>query len=365
MPAAEPVAPTPPSAPPLLRIGLILLAVVAGLLALWYLLQAWLLIFAGVVLAVALDGLTRLLGKVSPLPRWANLAIVVLTVLTLSALLAMWVGPAIADQADDLAEQLPEALDQVQEQVGQYRWAQPMLPEDLDQRRLADMARQAMGSLGGMLSAALGLVTALVVIVIVGVYGAISPKLHIDPALRLLPEARRETAREVVASIGFSLRRWLIGRAASMVVVGVLTYIGLLVLGVPLALVLAILAAVISFIPNVGPVLALIPAVLVALLDRPTLALWVIGLYMAVQAVESYLITPLIQKRAVDLPPAFLISIQLVMGMIGGVMGLLLAAPLAVVLIVPIQLLYLRDRLGQRVSILGDHDSETGPEASG
>ncbi|MBW3599182.1 MAG: AI-2E family transporter, partial [Planctomycetes bacterium] len=119
-------------------------------------------------------------------------------------------------------------------------------------------------------------------------------------------------------------------RLASMAVVGVLTAVGLLVLGVPLALGLAILAALLSFVPFLGPVVSAVPAVLVAFVESPTLALWVVGLYGAVQLVETYLVTPFIQQRAVSLPPSALLAAQILMGIMGGILGILLATPLAV-----------------------------------
>src|SRR5690606_44568 len=115
----------------------------------------------------------------------------------------------------------------------------------------------------------------------------------------------------------------------SMTVVGVLTGAGLWLLGLPLAFILGALAALLAFIPNIGPVLAAVPAVLLALADGPTTVLWVIGIYVGVQAVESYLITPVVQQESVSLPPALTISFQLLMGVLYGILGLALATPLA------------------------------------
>jgi predicted PurR-regulated permease PerM len=111
----------------------------------------------------------------------------------------------------------------------------------------------------------------------------------------------------------------------------VLTWLGLTLLGVPLALILAVLAGLLAFIPNIGPVIAAVPAVLLSLLEGPQMALYVALLYIGVQTVESYLITPFIQRRTVSLPPALTIAAQFLLGMQAGGFGLFVATPLAAV----------------------------------
>jgi predicted PurR-regulated permease PerM len=130
-----------------------------------------------------------------------------------------------------------------------------------------------------------------------------------------------------------------------MCVVGVLTAIGLWALGVPFVLSFAVLAAGLDFIPNIGPVISAVPAVLVALLQSPMTALWVAVLYLAIQVLESYILAPIVQHRAVDLPPALLISSQVLLAVLLGVPGLLFATPLTVVLLVLVRRLYIADFL--------------------
>jgi predicted PurR-regulated permease PerM len=148
---------------------------------------------------------------------------------------------------------------------------------------------------------------------------------------RLVPDRKRESTRELLAAAGSTLRHWLFGTLLSMLVIGLLTWIGLMLLGVPLALSLALLAAMLAFIPNIGPVLSAVPAVLLSLLDGPRLALYVALLYIGIQMVESYLVTPFIQRKTVRLPPAFTIVVQFLLGMMSGVLGLFIATPLAAV----------------------------------
>lgn len=131
-----------------------------------------------------------------------------------------------------------------------------------------------------------------------------------------------------------------------MFVVFVLTAIGLAILGVPLWLVLALLAGLISFIPNFGPLIALIPAVLVGLMQSPQTALWIIGIYVLIQFIESNFITTIIQQKMIEMPPAIIISAQLILGALTGSWGLILSTPLTVVVIVLTKQLYIEKRKG-------------------
>jgi predicted PurR-regulated permease PerM len=149
---------------------------------------------------------------------------------------------------------------------------------------------------------------------------------------------------------------WMVGRFSSMAVVGIMTMIGLWILGIPLPFTLGVIAAVLSFIPNIGPIISVIPALLLALLDSPSKVLYVILLYIGIQTVESYIITPLIQKRAVSLPPALLISVQIMIGVLLGAFGLILATPLMVVIIVLVQTIYIQDIIGDKVTVLGERN---------
>jgi len=148
----------------------------------------------------------------------------------------------------------------------------------------------------------------------------------------------------VMYETGNRLRRWLIGQGISMATIGTLTYIGLLILGVPIAFVLALFAGLAGFLPYLGPIIGAIPMVLVAGGESLDLALWVVGLYVCIQFLESYLLTPLIQARAVSMPPAVVILSQLVLGAVFGLLGLALATPLAAASTVPLRYIFGMDK---------------------
>jgi predicted PurR-regulated permease PerM len=199
---------------------------------------------------------------------------------------------------------------------------------------------------GGASSTALGGFGSLVVILFVGLFAAFEPALYRRGLLRLLPPGRRARAGEILSLMAHTLRMWMLGKMASMALVGIATWVGLALLGIPLAVVLSLLAAVLAFIPNLGPILSVIPAILLALLQGSTTALWVAGLYVGIQAVESYILTPLLQKNLVSLPPAVTLIAQVIMGTLAGGLGVIVATPLTAAALVLIKEAYVRDLLG-------------------
>ena len=165
--------------------------------------------------------------------------------------------------------------------------------------------------------------------------------------MHLLPRKGRPRAYEVLDEIGSVLRRWLVGRMITMVAVGTAASIGLWALDVPLAFTLGILTGLLEFIAYIGPVLAAVPALLIAFNLDPLLAFYVLLLYVAIQTAENYLLTPLIEQRAVALPPALVIFTTLLLGVLAGPLGVILASPLTATGIVAVKLLYVEDVVEQ------------------
>jgi predicted PurR-regulated permease PerM len=195
----------------------------------------------------------------------------------------------------------------------------------------------------------LGAIGNVVIILFVGIYFAASPQLYTSGIIKLIPQSKRGRARQVLNKIGHTLAQWLLGKSVSMLIVGTATSIGLSLLGVPLALILGIIAGLLDFVPYLGPVMAGVPAVLIAFSISPDLALYTVLLFTGVQLVEGYVLQPLIESRAVDLPPALTIVMQLVFGTLFGFAGVALATPLAAALKVLVQMLYVEDVLGDKV----------------
>jgi predicted PurR-regulated permease PerM len=200
-----------------------------------------------------------------------------------------------------------------------------------------------------MLSTTFGVLTNTIVVVFVGLFAAAEPGPYVNGIVRLVPIPRRDRARAVLQAVGSTMRWWLVGRFIAMGAVFSLTWLGLWWLDVPLAFSLALLAGVLNFIPNVGPILSAVPAGLLALVASPQLALWVLLLYFVVQSIESYVLNPIVDRRTVWLPPVVTLVSQLALAVLFGFLGMALATPLAAVVTVLIKMLYVEDVLGDEI----------------
>lgn len=216
----------------------------------------------------------------------------------------------------------------------------------------------AVGTASQLVQRVLGALIAVVVVVVVAIYLAAQPRLYVRGALHLLPFRMRPRAAEIFREVGFVLRRWMIAQLIPMTVIGVLTAIGLRIIGIEMWLTLGILAALFNFIPNFGPLISFIPAALFAIADDPDKVLWVAALYLFAQSLEGYVLTPLVQRKAVELPPALLILTQVLMATLGGGVGLVLAAPLTAAALVVVKMAYVREALDDPVKVPSEHVAE-------
>ena len=307
-------------------------------------LSVLLLVFAGLLFGVFLNGLSGWLSRYTRLPYRVSFGIVVALLLGIAGAGFYFMGGQIAEQTSKLASQLQDSLVQAYERLEEYEWAKQYLDEGED-KLLSGDGGMVSGLMRGVQWLLWGL-TAAAVIFFVGLYMAWDPELYRTGLVNLVPLDRRARALEVLSKLHATLGYWIAGRLLSMTIVGVLTAIGLWILGVPLAVTLGVLAALLTFIPNIGPILAAIPQALMALNISTQTVIYVIALNVALQTVESYLLTPIIERYQVTLPPAVTIVVQLLMGVLVGVIGVMMAAPLTAAAMVLIQMLYIRDRLG-------------------
>ena len=194
----------------------------------------------------------------------------------------------------------------------------------------------------------------ILIVVFGGIFLAAQPQFYRTGAIKLIPAARRGLVSEAMDESETALRMWLKGQLIAMIVVGTMTWVGLWLIGVPSALVLGLLAGLLEFIPFAGPIIAAIPGVLLALAQSNDLALWAIAVYFVVQQSEAYLIQPLIQQYAVDLPAVVLLFSLLAFGMLFGTIGIVLAAPLTVVTYVLVKRLYVVETLDTATPIPGE-----------
>ena len=316
-----------------------------------------LLVFAGVLFAVFLRGIASLIHRNLGAGESLSLAVTVVLLLGVVGGTGWLLVPRVAEQARDMRQTLPAATERLKVELARTEAGRWVLEQVPTREALVPRQGDMIARITGVFSTALSAVVALIVMFFVGLYLAAQPRMYVEGTLRLVPPAGRPRGREVLAVVGDGLRRWLMAKMLAMVFVGVLVWAALAALGLPFALSLAVIAAVLTFVPNFGPILALIPAVLVGLMDSPVTAAWVTALYIGIQIVESYVLTPFLQQSAVSLPAALTITAQLVLGVFVGGIGLALATPLIVVILVLVRELYVRD-------LLGDKSSETGTETT-
>jgi len=326
----------------------------AAVLLAWQLATVLLLLFGAVLVAVLLDGLARELRTHARMPHALGVCLVVVLVVGLLVLLG-WLGePQVAEQLDALGARAAGGLQALQQTLGESQWGRILLNETGWTGQLPGSPSTWFQRVSGVFSGTLGTLTNIGLVLVIGFYLALQPGLYTGGIVRLVPQNHRQRARELLQAQGKALRWWLVGRIISMAAIGVLTAAALWLIEVPLALGLGFVAGVLSFVPFIGPIASAVPAVLVALLQGPWQVVYVLIIYVAVQFVEGNIITPLTQERVVALPPAVLLLSQVLLGSLFGILGLILATPLAVVAIVLVQMLYVEDMLGDRVHVLGD-----------
>lgn len=288
------------------------------------LIQPLMLIFAGLVFASMLDGGARLLGRVLPIGRSWRVGIVTLGALAAIFGVFYWTGVEMANQAQQLWVTL-------QAQGTRFiAWLSGMgiVPAQKD---LMDFGRQALGSIGritGYVGTVFGAVTSTFLVVVIGLFIALEPRLYERGLSWLMPTRERRSFQITIDRMAHTMRRLMAGRLAGMVVEGVLTWLVLLVGGVPLALLLGILTGLLAFIPNVGAFVAGVIMVAVGFSAGVDTGLWAIGTYVVVQTFDGYVLLPYVARKTVDLPPALTLGAQILLGTLLGFMGLLLADPI-------------------------------------
>ena len=332
----------------LLAVGVVL-AVGVLVAIVWLSIHVWLAVFAGILLAVFFSTLTGWVSRFTRLGRGWSLASVLLVLLGLAVLGGWLLAPKLAEQFTELTQRLPKALEHIQQRVqqtGLSRYLPTQIPQPSE---WANSAGKVAGKAAGFFSLSVNAVTTFFVILFLGIYLAASPQAYLKGATHLFPLSQRERVGELFEKIGTTLGHWLLGQMLSMMVVGTLIAVGLTLLGIPLGLALGVLAGLLNFVPIIGSLLSAVPAVLLAFLVGPLHPLYVIGLYVLVNTgIESHLLVPLIQRYAVNLPPAIAVLALFLMGELFGFLGILLAIPVAATLLVLIKVVYVRDVLGDK-----------------
>ncbi|MFG1361113.1 AI-2E family transporter [Xanthobacter pseudotagetidis] len=301
--------------------------VLGGLYLAWLAVDVILLVFGAVLLALALHALAEPFSRYTRCPESYAVFPVALLVFGGTGLVLYLFGSTIRSQVLELVQTLPSAWTAFEQ-----RFHLEGLGDDLIKRAeaAAPSSDTVISVIQGLTSNVFQAILGAFLVLVGGLYFAVDPKTYRDMFLAFWPRARRPEIGRRLDAIALDLRNFLKAQLIAMVVVGVLTFIGLTVLGVPSALALALFTGLAEFIPMVGPVVSAVPALLIALTLGLDSALWVLALFVVVQQTESNLITPLLQQRMVSLPPAVTLFAVVVFGTVLGPLGVLLATPLTV-----------------------------------
>lgn len=382
-------------------LGLILLTVVIAALV-WYGGHVLLLVFAGILFAVVLRAPMGFLIRRTGMPDKVAYTIVLLLILAVLVGFGLLVGPRVLNQAGEFGERVPVIFNNARDYLESRPWGRWIVGQvglglgaegggeaaqaagvegggqgsqvGAEQSDAAEAARRqgAASTQGGQAGsgggADLGNVASqitgitrtitttlahLALVVVLGLFLAANPGLYRRGLVRMFPSGAQQRAEEVVDELGRTLQYWLVGQLVLMFITGLLTGIGLVILGIPLALALAFFVFLMEFIPFVGPIIGFIPILMMAGTQGGTTILWALILYLAVQQIEGNLLTPLIQERVLSLPPALTITAVFLGGALFGPLGVIVATPLMAVVYVMVKMLYVHDELGQRVEVPG------------
>ena len=288
------------------------------------LIQPLLIIFAAIVFATLLDGGVRLLGRILPIGRGWRLLIVVLAVTAFLLATFYLTGVQVVQQAS----QLRSTLEFQANRFSSFLSAQGLMPGPSD---VEGIIRQGLGSVGRLTSwvgTAVGTVTSMFMILVLGLFLAMDPLAYKRGCEWLVPRRSRVAFTDTLDAMGSTLRRLLAGRLLGMAFEGVLTWIALAAGGVPMALLLGIIAGILAFIPNIGAIVTGVMMVAVGFSAGTETGLWAIGTYLIVQTFDGYVVVPMVAKRTVDLPPALTLGMQILASALFGILGLALADPM-------------------------------------
>ena len=338
-------------------------------------------VFASILAAVFLLSLARLTRQIpkvgdyfAKLPHSVQIGMVTMAVLAVEAGFLAMFGSELIAQFHDIKELAPKSLDVIQEYAKNY----PIVYEWLTQNAWAIEFKQdpkaflskfqdnIVGGLPVFFGGVLSSVGTFFVILVVGLFLALSPNVYTKSVIALVPKPHRDKGEYLLKRSCGAIEQWLIGQFVVMAFVGVATGVALWFMEIPFALAMGVIAFVLDFVPVIGPWLSAVPILLLVLIVSPDLLLLTLVMIVVVQQLESYVVAPMVQQRLIDLPPVALLLSQIIMGTLTGVLGIAMATPLMVVAIVWVQVVYVKFVLQDysiKVLDQNENDMKTDPYA--
>ena len=316
---------------------------------LWRISSVLLLVFAAVLISVLLSSFAELIARYTPIPPSWSLAVALLAVATLASGFLAVFGAQISGQVTELVNNLPYAIDTAGERIGV-----PLAAERLEEKIANGLGSKVLSHAAGIGFAVVGALLDLALVFVASLYLAADPRLYRRGAIKLLPPAVHERALDAMEATAAALRLWFAGQLVTMTLVGTISGVAYWWIGLPSPLGLGLIAGATNFVPFIGPFLGAIPALILALAADLKIVLWTVGAIFLIQQLEGNLITPLVQRRAVSLPPALGLFAIVIFGMIFGLVGVFLAVPLTVALLVLVKKLWIRQTLGEDTPVPGE-----------
>lgn len=316
-----------------LKRATIWLGLAAAMALVVLLIQPLLIIFGGLVFASMLDGGVRLLGRVLPIPRGWRLLIVMLCVVAFILGVFYMTGVQVAAQA----EQLRATLEIQGNRVIAWASGLGLMPGRADINALMQQAMGSFGKVTSFVGSAVGAVASLLMVVVIGLFVAMEPRLYDRGLQWLVPSDARAEFAITIERMALTLRRLLAGRLLGMLFEGTLIWIALTIGGVPMALVLGLIAGVLAFIPNIGAIVTGVLMVAVGFSAGIHTGWWAVATYFIVQNFDGYVVIPMVARRTVDMPPALTLSSQILASTLFGVIGLALADPMVAMIKVALE----------------------------
>lgn len=345
--------PTASTFPTVGRVATVTVTILAIVGFAWMLLELSgfiMLIFASLVLAAIFGVITQAVSRWTGMGRGPALGISVILILAVFGGAFTLFGSQLAGEFDTIQDSIPPAIEQVRaflERAGLSESVRNMVEQgSSDVSRLASQA-------GGYVLTATNGIANFVLVFVAAIFLASDPAVYRRGLLLLMPRRAEPTVADAIDDAARGLRGWMVGQAVSSLVVAAFTWAGLALLGVPAAGGLGLIAGLLDVIPMIGPIIAGVPAVLLAFTVSPITAVWTIVLFLIIQQIQGNFLQPMIQKQAVDVPPAILLFAVVAAGLLFGFLGVLLAAPLTVVVFVLVQRIYVRTLLGKDIKIAG------------
>lgn len=300
-----------------------------------------LLVLSGVLIAVYFHGLGDTIQRHTKLKRRPAMLISILGSIILLVALFWFMGSKIQGQVAELSNTLPHTINNVKAKLSQTSAGQQLL-----QSFSGDNSQKLMATVQSFFSTTFGVLGDMYIILLLGVFFTASPSLYKNGILVLVPANKKELGKHIMNRISQSLKGWLKGMLFSMLLITVILGVALSIIGVPVALILALITGLLELVPNIGSFLAMIPGVLLALTMSTNTGILVAIIYIVAQTIVANIVTPLIQKKIINMPPALTLISQLIMGVVSGALGIILAVPLLAMLIILVDELYVKKIAG-------------------